>query len=374
MISLFLLGLLVLIFVWNLYYARRWNHNLTVALDFAQGYVYAGEQAQITERIENRKRLMLPVLEVAFHMDRRLVFHDCENTNVSDFVYKRDIFALLGNQRITRTLTVDCTQRGYYHIDRSDLTAYSLLHDRRFSAEHPADTSLYVYAAGTDVSDIAVVCEKLMGNIQCARRLYEDPFAFASIREYTLTDPMKTINWKASARTGALMVNTFESTLTEKALIYLDMEDRGILKYEHLTEATVSIAASLARHLIRRGMEVGVYTNSRTDADEAAPPDHAAPAGGPGQLACIERLLAKCTGGERTLPFDAALSVCHDVPEDAVLIFISKNTASGGSAIERFTGRSRQALWVVPYTAGDEACRIDTPDNIRLIRREVAAT
>ena len=378
MISLFILGLLLLIFLWNLYYASHWNRNLTVSLNFVQNYVYAGNQAQMTEQIENRKKLMLPVLEVAFHMDRRLSFHDSENTNVSDFVYKRDIFALLGNQRVIRKLTLDCTKRGYYRVDQSYLTSYSMLHKRRFSVECPADTELYVYAARTDVSDIVVDCERLMGSLQCAKRLYEDPFAFSSIREYTVTDPMKTINWKASARTGELMVNTFESTLTEKVMIYLDMEDSGILKYEYLVEASVSVASSLAQKLIARGMEVGICVNAVNDLQTILLP----PAGGKKQLNHIERTLAKCKSDEEVTPFAEFLSVqsaAHRSPsrqtlyessEDLVMIFISKNTDRSQPAIENFVGKSRQAIWVIPFTKND-SCSVKTSDNIRLIRREV---
>ena len=378
MISLFILGLLLLIFLWNLYYASRWNKNLTVSLNFVQNYVYAGDQAQMTEQIENRKKLMLPVLEVAFHMDRRLSFHDSENTNVSDFVYKRDIFALLGNQRVIRKLTLDCTKRGYYRVDQSYLTSYSMLHTRRFSAECPADAELYVYAARTDVSDIVVDCERLMGSLQCAKRLYEDPFAFSSIREYTVTDPMKTINWKASARTGELMVNTFESTLTEKVMIYLDMEDSGILKYEYLVEESVSIASSLAQKLIARGMEVGICVNAVNDLQTILLP----PAGGRKQLNNIERTLVKCKSDEKVIPFAEFLptqpaantSPLHQTSfessEDLVMIFISKNTDRNQPAIENYVGKSRQAIWVIPFTQND-SCSVKTSDNIRLIRREV---
>lgn len=394
MISLFFIGFLLLLILWNLYYASRWSKNLTVSLHFVQNCAYAGEQAQMTEQIENRKRLFLPVLEVAFHMDRRLSFRDCENTNVSDFVYKRDIFALLGHQRVTRKLTLDCTKRGYYRIDESYLTTFSMLHTRRYSADCPADTELYVYAARTDVSDILVICERLMGSIQCAKRLYEDPFAFSSIREYTPTDPMNTINWKASARTGALMVNTFESTLTESVMLYLDMEDRGILKYDDLVEASVSIAASLAQRLIARGMEVGICVNAdcpaEADSQISNAPDSPScaawiePAGGKKQLDTIERLLARCKGGEKTPLFSAFLSDrCGSSHtrrspsalemKDAVLIFISKNAAQSLPAIEEFVGKDRQAVLVVPCTKND-ACSIKTPDNIRLIRREVESS
>ena len=375
MISLFFTGLLLLLILWDLYYASHWSRNLTVSLHFLQNFAYAGEQAQIAEQIENRKRLLLPVLEAAFHLDRRLVFLNCENTNVSDFVYKRDIFALLGNQRVTRKLTLHCTKRGYYRIDGSQLTTYSMLHTKRYSADCPADTELYVYAARTDVSDILVSCERLMGSLQCAKRLFEDPFAFSSIREYTPTDPMNTINWKASARTGGLMVNTFESTLTEKVMLYLDMEDCGIIKYEHLVEDSVSVAASLAQKMLARGMEVGVCVN----ADCAA---YIEPAGGRKQSETIERLLAKCRSAEKPAPFPPVTDgICgggrsplsSHVPEDAVPILISKNAPQNLSAIESFVGKEREAILVVPC-AKDDACGIKTPDNLHLIRREVESS
>lgn len=386
MISLFFLGFLLLAILWNLYYARHWSKNLLVTLSFLQNFVYAGDQAEMTEQIENRKKLVLPVLEVSFHVDKQLAFHDCENTSVSDFTYKRDVFALLGNQRITRKLTLHCTHRGYYRIDKSYLTAFSMLHRRRFSVESPADTELYVYAARTNVSDILVTCERLMGSVQCAKRLFEDPFAYASIREYTVTDPMKTINWKASARTGELMVNTFESTHMEKVMIYLDVEDSGILKYEYLIEDSISAAASLAQKMIARGMEVGLCTNIicahavpalSNQADNISVMKNTAgsytylpPAGGRKQLSDIEQLLAEHKADTKPVPLSSILNGSVSRTEDAVLIFISKNIVQNQAAIEVFTGREQQAVWVAPHP-WNEACDMKPADNIHLIKRGV---
>lgn len=392
MISLFILGLFLLTFLWNLYYARHWHRDLSVCLDFLQDHVYMGEQAQMTERIENRKRLVLPILEVSFHTDRNLSFLNYENTQISDYVYKRDIFSLLGNQRITRKLTLICTQRGHYRVSESWLTTFSLLHDRHFSVEFPADAELYVYAARTDVSDIIVACERLMGNIQCAKKMYEDPFAFSSIREYTVTDPMKTINWKASARTGELMVNTFESTLTEKVMLYLDLEDSAILKYEYLVEASISLAASIAQKLITRGMEVGIFANISIRPERSWPGSSEAqviliePAGDRKQLNRIEQTLTRHKTDGTVIPFTRLLTGKYNVPDsirsqyaalfssetsdDAVMIFISKNADRNQTAIQNYIGRSRQAIWIVPCTK-NETCEVKTPANIHLIRREV---
>lgn len=378
MISLFFLGFLLLALLWNQYYAKHWHKNLMITLNFLQEFVYAGDQAEMTEQIENRKRLVLPVLEVAFHVDKKLAFHDCENTSVSDFTYKRDIFALLGNQRVTRKLTLNCTHRGYYRIDKSYLTAFSMLHRRRFSMEFPADTELYVYAARTNVSNILVTCERLMGSVQCAKRLFEDPFAYASIREYTLTDPMKTINWKASARTGELMVNTFESTHMEKVMIFLDVEDSGILKYEYLTEDSISVAASLAQKMIAKGMEVGLCTNIVSAADMSASRNlyaqdtftYLAPASGRKQLSDMERLLAGHKADTKTLPLSNILDSLTNPEEDCVLIFISKNALQNKQAIETFVGRKQQAVWVIPHPA-TETCDIHQAGNLCLVRRKV---
>ena len=388
MISLFTLGLLLLLVGWNRYYATHWDKNLNVSLNFLQDYVYAGEQTQMTEQIENRKKLMLPVLEVSFHVDKKLSFLDCENTNVSDFVYKRDIFALLGNQRITRRLTLNCPKRGCYRINDSWLTTFSMLHRRSFSVECPANAELYVYAARTNVSDIVVACERLMGSIQCTKRLYEDPFAFSSIREYTVTDPMNTINWKASARTGELMVNTFESTLTEKVMIYLDLEDSAIMKYEYLVEDSICVASSLSQKLIMRGMEVGICVNadtrtemhiSRKTASEIVTIE---PASGKKQLSHIEQTLAKHRIDGNPASFASVLAARHNTKqpslkqstfepsEDTVLIFISKNADQDQSAIENFAGKRQRVIWVLPFTRHD-TCNVRTPDNIYLIRREV---
>ena len=371
MISLFFLGFIILTLLWNLYYAGHWHKNLMVTFRFLQNFVYAGDQAEMTEQIENRKRLVLPVLEVAFHVDMNLALHDCVNTNVSDFIYKRDIFALLGNQRITRKLTLNCAHRGYYRIEKSYLTSISMLHRKFYSIEFPTDAELYVYAARINVSDILVTCERLIGSVQCAKRLLEDPFAYASIREYTITDPMKTINWKASARTGDLMVNTFESTRMENIMIFLDVEDSGILKYEYLTEYAISVAASRARKMIARGMAVGLYTNIISDPHLSH--TYLVPSSGKKQLSDIEHLLAIHKASSDTTPFSSILDSFTGQTEECVLIFISKNTLQNQPVIETFVNREQQAVWIVPHPA-TETCDLHPAHNIHLIERGVYDT
>ena len=59
---------------------------------------------------------------------------------------------------------------------------------------------------------------------------------------------MKYINWKATAKTGQLLVNLHESTLSQKVAVVLDLEGLGVQQADLLNEEAVRIAR-LAREL-----------------------------------------------------------------------------------------------------------------------------
>jgi uncharacterized protein (DUF58 family) len=344
MISILLLGALLVFGGWIWYYRRHWQDGLEAKIDFDRDALYAGEQTLITEKIENRKKMPLPVLEVAFHIRKEISFLDMENTAVSDYTYKRDVFSMLGRQRITRKLAVMCRKRGHFSIEKADFITYTPFHTHLYAGEQPVEASIYVYARRVDVSELVLLCEKMTGVRQCAKRLYEDPFAFRGIREYTLTDPMKTINWKASAKSGELMVNTFDSTLTERIMIYLNVEDGGIIRHENLIEEGISVAASLAQKLLLGGMEVGIAVNLAEEKGVLLPGQ------GRGQLTAIERMLSELTPKDKLVPYEQILT---ELPEDVTPVFISRNTAGCGEAIRNMVGKSAEGLWVVPVTAAE---------------------
>ena len=79
----------------DLIYKTFWGKNLSVSIHFQDKAVLEGEQATLTEVIENRKLLPLAYLNVKFQVSRNLVFQNMENTSVSDFNYKNDVFSVL---------------------------------------------------------------------------------------------------------------------------------------------------------------------------------------------------------------------------------------------------------------------------------------
>lgn len=375
MIIILLLGILAVSALGEICYKHRWSKEITVKLWFETDAVYAGQQTRLYEVIENRKAMPVPVLEVGFHTRKELVFVDVDNTNVSDYCYKRDVFSVLGRQKITRELPVRCTKRGKYIASDADIMTHTLLFRRRYSKGIGTEAVLYVYPKMTQVSEIMTVCESMLGTLQCAKRLYEDPFAFRSIRDYTMDDPMKSINWKASARTGALMVNTFDSVRSQKAMIFLDVEDRGILRYEDLVEESIALAATLMRRLLRQHIEVGFVYNG--DSRQVFLPEN-----NKRNLIIFERMLAEYDKEQDTESFARLLQrlfaddfAKKPLSPDTLCLFITKNLNEPLFEQIRASAGEHQTLIVAPVYRGEKAAwnsaAVKSRENIQILVKEV---
>ena len=107
-----LVGLFLALVVLRRLYDRRWNRGLGVTLAFRDRTAVEGSTTALREVIVNDKRLPLPAVDIDFQLDRNLRFADGQNVSVSDKTYRRDIFALNGRQKITRTLALECLGRG----------------------------------------------------------------------------------------------------------------------------------------------------------------------------------------------------------------------------------------------------------------------
>lgn len=378
MIIVLLLGILLVGALWGFYYKYNWAREVSVKLWFDTDAVFAGQETKLFEVIENRKRMPVPVFEVGFHTRKELDFADVENTNVSDYLYKRDVFSVLGRQKITREIPVKCTKRGRYVASSADITTYTLLYRKHYSKAIETQAQIYVYPKMTDVSEIMTVCERMLGTLQCTRRLYEDPFAFRTIRSYTTDDPMKTINWKASAKTGSLMVNTFDSTQSQKAMIFLDVEDTGILKYEDLVEESIALAATIMRRLLRQNIEVGFVFNGKKS-------EVFLPANNTRNRIVFERLLAEYDKEEGAEDFGQLIKflfsttfVKNPISQDTLLVVVTKNLNESLLGCIRSCVREYQTLIIAPVYRGEkdllQSFVQNSKDNIRVLVKEVERT
>ena len=237
----------------NWIYHRYWNKNLSVSVKFTDQFMFEGAATALTETITNRKILPLPWIYVKFQISR--------NGKVEH--YRSDLFNILFYQRITREIPFTFDKRGIYTIKGIDLLSHNLfITSKMVQVIHMGDL-LVVYPKLMDPQEYLSPYEKMMGEIATKRFLMEDPYMFKGIREYQSSDNFKSINFKASAKAGKLLVNTHDSTITQTIQILLNMEKNNDHYNEVLYEQGIRMAASLASRYEEDGVPVSLYCNGQ---------------------------------------------------------------------------------------------------------------
>jgi uncharacterized protein (DUF58 family) len=89
---------------------------------------------------------------------------------------------------------------------------------------------------------------------------------FHSIRDYNTTDPFNTINWKATARTGKLLVNQFEAESVTDMMFILDarMVTRVGTMVDNPLERSIRFIASVASGFLQSSNRVGLIIYGST--------------------------------------------------------------------------------------------------------------
>lgn len=257
-----LLLIAVLLFSVNKLFVKYWNYNLKVEVKLETDEANEGDVINLRERITNKKFIPVPILEVDFNLSKNLKFVGMENAAISDKLYRRDVFALSPYQRITRTLELECLKRGIYDIKAVGISSNNLFLTKRMILSQKADENLVVYPQKISTDRLAPLYRTIMGEISSKRNLVEDPFEFDTIREYRPGDSMKSVNWKASAKTSELLVNRYNSTIKQNVLILLDYSENHNADDTDLNEECIRLTASLSERLMLEGVNTDIITNA----------------------------------------------------------------------------------------------------------------
>ncbi len=239
------------------------SKGLQAQVWFERGAVTEGENGILVEQVSNAKWLPMPVVHLLMQTDRELVFNgeSRDNTTVSDQNYRIDVYSIMPWQKITRRLRFCAAKRGYYPVRELSLEYRNLFFQPFSSFQQPADTWLYVYPRPVFTQEIDMVVQKLMGEVLIRRRLLEDPYAFYGIREYQTYDTMRQINWKATAKTGELRVNTCQSTVSCRVSILLDVRPPHTARAMERVEQGIRMAAAFGISCEEAQIPFSLFTN-----------------------------------------------------------------------------------------------------------------
>ncbi len=343
-------------------YKKLWDKNLHVSVSFRQTGISEGETGEILEIVENRKRLPLNMLIVKFQTSRFLEFPDNKSSKTTDQYYRNDIFQIGGGERITRKLPFVAKRRGYYPIKNIDMVGSDLFLSTEMIKSMKTTCYLYVYPKLFDSREFRMSLQKLNGEVLVKRHLMEDPFEYRGIREYQPFDDIRSVNWKATARTGALKVNQKNYTAMQTIRIFLNVEDNYILKKETEVEGSMQIVMGLAAFFLAQGIKVACYANGRdVITGESICIDSGA---GAGQQDVIGKALARINTQMEPWSFceEFGQRIINDA-QGTITLFVSPNGYPDFlDLLEHCEQDGIEYTWFYPYYATNEP---EVPESLR---------
>lgn len=244
-------------------YMRLWAENLNVKVSFSKKLVKVGEKGELVQVVENKKRLPLLMLKVKFKTSANLEFANETGSKTTDMYYRNEIFQIGGGGKITRTLVFKAKKRGYYTIKNIDILSTDLFFTKEFVKSLKADTHMYVYPKAFESKELLLSLQNLNGNDLVQKHYLEDPFEIRGIREYQPFDEMRSVNWKATAKTNELLVNQKGYTAMKSVRIFLNIDDGTTYKKEKDIEAAIEVAMGIASYFLSKNTKVSCHTNAR---------------------------------------------------------------------------------------------------------------
>ena len=153
-------------------------------------------------------------------------------------------------------------ERGEFHLGPVDLVGTDPFGFFPWRTQAPSYQQVIVYP---DIFALDLHHKRGLpsGSLKVLNRLYEDVTRYRSLREYQPGDEPRRINWKASARMGALFSMEYVPSIYFPVLVLLNLttDDYPLAQRAHLVERAIETAASLVFYFVGIGQEVGLASS-----------------------------------------------------------------------------------------------------------------
>ena len=266
-------------------YERRWTGQRA----------FVGDEIEATFTLRNRKALPLPWFEVRELVPDQLppaAAHILPAAWQGAFYYIHTT-SLAWYERVTWRQRFACMARGYYKFGPARLRSGDIFGFFPREATLARVDIISVLPRLVDLGDVELPTRRPFGEARGGSPIFEDQSRIAGLRDYRPGDPLKRIDWKATARRGTLQSRLYDPSSTVTLMLVLSV-DTFLHPWEGydplLLERAVSVCGSIASLAESKRYAVGLLANcSYPGADRPI----AVPAGrDPAQLTRVLEALA----------------------------------------------------------------------------------
>ena len=249
--------------IWDRYAFRSVTHLRSISRQRA----FIGDVVDYTISLDNDKVLPLIWVDIqdSFPDGLDLTGAIMRGTGLESNRQHTITTSLLPYQKATWKYSLTCLERGYHRIGpvrlrTGDIFGFSSAETRFNKYDH-----IMVFPRVVDLEGILFPPEHPLGDVRGSRPLYFDTNRVVGQRDYQPRDPLKHIDWKATARARRLQTKVFEPVVSLNMLIVMNGSTREYTwqgSNRRLFERTVTVAASTASLADRRGYTYGVLSNA----------------------------------------------------------------------------------------------------------------
>ncbi|MXZ90213.1 MAG: DUF58 domain-containing protein [Chloroflexi bacterium] len=265
---LIVVGVLVLL-VWTTgkYWPRFAFRRLTYSRRLERRRAFIGDLVDYHITVDNDKLLPMIWLDIsdAFPLGLHTGGTYRRGVGAEAELDHRITTSLLPYQRVTWRYRIRCRARGYHRIGPARLRSGDMFGITAAEEHVTAVDYLLVYPRIVDLRRMMNLWERPLGVSRGRRLIQDDPSRFVGLRDYLPSDPLKRIDWKATARHSRLESRIFEPAATRYMLIALNARTGDAAwqgSNRRLFERAVTVAASIAEYAQREDYTFGLVSNA----------------------------------------------------------------------------------------------------------------
>lgn len=256
-----------LLFGGGFWLAHNWQAAAIAVRQEGPSRCEIGESIEVVIEVTNRSAL--PIAWVLVEdllpnaaMASRPPAIQVEGSRINVFYLRR------GDKRQLR-YRLTFRRRGYFQIGPTVLETGDLMGLSRRYRIGSLPQYVLVYPPQVPLAGYDIASPRPVGEIRIRDALVQDPTRIRGIRRWQVGDPLRSVHWAATARTGVLHSKVYEPTTIAGATLVLDLHRQtNPANHEPVrSDLAVSLACSIAAAMYEMNQPVGLVTNGRDAAD-----------------------------------------------------------------------------------------------------------
>ncbi len=251
----------------NAMLARVWTDSVVAVRSGVDRELKLGSLVNVDIALTNHSKIPIIWLLVEDLLPHSALLHTPSSLGIEGS--RVQVMLLWPQQTREIQYTLRCNRRGYYQIGPTVLETGDLMGLYRRYRVGTQPQYLTVLPQVVSLTGYDIGSRRPIGEIRMRDNVMDDPTRLRGIRQWQPGDPMRSVHWAATARTGTLHSKVYEPSSIIGATLVLDLhKSTNPSNHEPMrSDLAITAAASIAATLHDAGEPFGLVTNGRDAAD-----------------------------------------------------------------------------------------------------------